>query len=56
LFERFQEDVATAVKQEINLKHGRFAVRCAATLAPAPICADAANAYDNCDMHGKMCF
>ena len=56
LFERFEEDAATAVKQAINQKHGRFALRSAATLPLAPIYADGASGYDICDVHGKMCF
>jgi hypothetical protein len=56
LFERFEEDAATAMKQAINRKHGRFALRSAATLPLAPIYADGASGYDICDVQGKMCF
>jgi DNA polymerase V len=55
-FDREAEDAATAVKQAINQKHGRFALRSAATLPLAPIYVDGANGYDICDVHGKMCF
>ncbi|WP_435010509.1 DNA polymerase Y family protein [Tundrisphaera lichenicola] len=50
---------ATAVariKREINLRHGRFAVRSAATLPLASIYQDSANGYDICDIRGKSCF
>ncbi len=49
-------DAAAAVKQAVNQKHGRFALRSGATLPLAPIYADGANSYDICDVHGKTCF
>jgi hypothetical protein len=49
-------DAATALKQVVNDKHGRFALRSAATLALGPVYADPANGYDICDVHGKACF
>jgi hypothetical protein len=55
LFDREDED-AMAIKQAINQRHGRFALRSAATLPLVPIYADSANGYDICDVHGKMCF
>ena len=55
LFDRDDDDAA-AVKQAINERHGRFALRSAATLPLKAIYADGANAYDICDVHGKMCF
>ncbi len=39
-----------------NTKHGRFAVRSAATLPLAEVYADSANDYDICDIQGKLCF
>ena len=56
LFDRDGEDAATELKRTINQKHGRFALRSAATLPLTPIYADNAQAYDICDVHGKMCF
>jgi nucleotidyltransferase/DNA polymerase involved in DNA repair len=44
------------VKREINARHGRFALRSAATLALGAIYADPANEYDICDVRGKICF
>lgn len=50
---------ATAIarlKREINLRHGRFALRSAATLPLNSIYQDPANGYDICDVRGKSCF
>jgi nucleotidyltransferase/DNA polymerase involved in DNA repair len=44
------------VKERINQRIGRFALRSAATLPLPSIYADIANGYDICDVHGKMCF
>ena len=57
----FQEDgskaeAVTAVKRAINQRHGRFAVRSAATLPLVEVCRDRSNEYDICDVRGKMCF
>jgi DNA polymerase V len=49
-------DAVTALKRVVNDRHGRFALRSAATLPLGPIYADRANGYDICDVHGKMCF
>ena len=49
-------DAAMAVKQAVNQKHGRFALRSGATLPLTPIYADGANSYDICDVHGKSVF
>jgi hypothetical protein len=49
-------DAATALKQAVNDRHGRFALRSAATLPLGPVYNDRANGYDICDVHGKMCF
>ena len=58
LFER-PDDRTTAVarlKRRVNARHGRFALRSAATLPLAGIYIDPANAYDICDVRGKICF
>jgi nucleotidyltransferase/DNA polymerase involved in DNA repair len=44
------------LKSEVNARHGRFALRSAATLPLAAVYQDAANAYDICDIRGKSCF
>jgi DNA polymerase V len=56
LFDREGPDGVATVRQATNERHGRFALRSAATLPLAPIYADGANGYDICDVHGKMCF
>ncbi|RUL87907.1 DNA polymerase Y family protein [Tautonia sociabilis] len=50
------DDAATAVKQTINDRHGRFAIRSAATLPLGAVYDDRANGYDICDVRGKTCF
>jgi len=45
-----------AVKQAINDKIGRFALRTAATLPLVETYADDTNDYDVCDIYGKSCF
>ncbi|QDV36353.1 DNA polymerase Y family protein [Tautonia plasticadhaerens] len=50
------EDAATAVKQAVNDRHGRFALRSVATLPLGQVYADRANGYDICDVRGKTCF
>jgi hypothetical protein len=49
-------DAATVLKQAVNDKHGRFALRSAATLPLSNIYRDPANGYDVCDIRDKMCF
>lgn len=44
------------VKQRINSRIGRFAVRSGATLPLKSIYDDGANGYDICDVRGKICF
>jgi nucleotidyltransferase/DNA polymerase involved in DNA repair len=44
------------VKQRINERIGRFAVRSGATLPLKSIYDDGANGYDICDVRGKICF
>ncbi len=50
------EDVIDALKEEVNAKHGRFALRSAATLALPEIYSDPATFREVCDIHGKHCF
>jgi DNA polymerase V len=47
---------ARIIKHVVNERHGRFALRSAATLPLAEIYADDAHAYDICDIYGKTCF
>ncbi|WP_165072527.1 DNA polymerase Y family protein [Paludisphaera rhizosphaerae] len=49
------EDV-DRLKERINGKIGRFALRSAATLYLPAIYRDTANEYDICDVRGKICF
>jgi hypothetical protein len=44
------------LKREVNTRHGRFALRSAATLPLAHIYRDTANSYDIGDIRGKICF
>jgi len=44
------------LKREVNARLGRFALRSAATLPLVGIYRDASNAYDICDVRGKICF
>src|SRR4051812_35992377 len=48
-------DVAN-LKREVNRRHGRFALRSAATLPLVGVYRDFSNEYDICDVRGKMCF
>jgi nucleotidyltransferase/DNA polymerase involved in DNA repair len=56
LFADVAVDPAMALKEAVNGRHGRFALRSGATLPLGPIYADRANGYDICDVKGKMCF
>ncbi len=49
-------EAVARLKREVNARHGRFALRSAATLPLASIYRDAANGYDICDVRGKICF
>ena len=49
-------EAVALLKHEINLRHGRFALRSGATLPLASIYQDTANGYDICDIRGKGCF
>ncbi|MEW4568206.1 nucleotidyltransferase [Tautonia sp. JC769] len=44
------------LKELINHRHGRFALRSAATLPLVEIYRDSANGFDICDIRGKFCF
>ncbi len=49
-------EAIAGVKKAVNNRHGRFAIRSAATLPLAAIYRDEANGYDICDVRGKVCF
>jgi DNA polymerase V len=49
-------EAVARLKREVNRRHGRFAVRSAATLPLVGVYADPSNEYDICDVRGKMCF
>jgi DNA polymerase V len=49
-------EVIASLKREVNVKHGRFLLRSAATLPLVEIYRDSANGYDICDVRGKRCF
>ena len=54
--QRVQAEAVARVKERINDRHGRFSLRSAATLYLPAIYRDVANAYDICDVRGKICF
>jgi nucleotidyltransferase/DNA polymerase involved in DNA repair len=58
LFTKCSERLETLarVKEKINNRHGRFALRSAATLPLKSIYVDSSNGYDICDIRGKICF
>lgn len=49
-------EAVARLKRAVNARHGRFALRSAATLPLAAIYRDTANGYDICDIRGKICF
>jgi nucleotidyltransferase/DNA polymerase involved in DNA repair len=49
-------EAVARLKREVNARYGRFALRSGATLPLQDIYADEANAYDICDVRGKICF
>jgi hypothetical protein len=53
---RPRTELLSVVKREINERHGRFALRSAATLPLVSVYRDSANEYDICDVRGKVCF
>ena len=51
-----QAEAVAAIERAVDEKHGRFADRSAATLPLVGVYRDPPNAFDICDIHGKMCF
>ena len=51
-----RDDKVRQLKNEVNERHGRFALRSAATLPLAEIYADESHGYEICDAQGKTCF
>jgi len=51
-----RQAVLAEVKRQVNDQLGRFALRSGSTLPLVDVYQDVANAYDICDIHGKMCF
>jgi DNA polymerase V len=49
-------EAIASLKRAVNVKHGRFLLRSAATLPLVEIYRDSANGYDICDVRGKSCF
>jgi DNA polymerase V len=49
-------ELVAKLKREVNRRHGRFAVRSAATLPLVGVYRDPSNEYDICDVRGKICF
>ncbi len=49
-------EALAVVKSEVNARHGRFALRSGATLYLPQVYADPTNAFDICDVRGKICF
>jgi nucleotidyltransferase/DNA polymerase involved in DNA repair len=56
LFDTQESDAVESLKEQVNAKHGRFALRSAATLALPEIYADPATFREVCDIRGKHCF
>jgi nucleotidyltransferase/DNA polymerase involved in DNA repair len=51
-----QAERLARLKREVNVRHGRFALRSGATLPLGAVYRDEANDYDICDVRDKMCF
>jgi DNA polymerase V len=51
-----RKDAVAAEKAAINDKFGRFTVRSGATLHLPAVYKDPSNAFDVCDVRGKICF
>jgi nucleotidyltransferase/DNA polymerase involved in DNA repair len=49
-------EAVARLKREVNARHGRFALRSAATLPLVGVYRDPANEYDICDVRGKIYF
>jgi DNA polymerase V len=58
LFDRPGEraEAIASLKREVNARHGRIALRSAATLPLVSIYRHTSNEHDICDVHGKTCF
>jgi DNA polymerase V len=58
LFESPNEraEALARLKRDVNNRHGRFALRSAATLPLVGVYRDTSNEFDICDVRGKMCF
>ena len=54
--QRERAEAVARLKEAVNNRHGRFALRSAATLHLPAIYRDLANEYDICDIRGKVCF
>jgi nucleotidyltransferase/DNA polymerase involved in DNA repair len=52
----FEQPRLSDMKQAINDRVGRFALRSGATLPLVDLYGDSASNYDICDIHGKSCF
>lgn len=53
---RARAEAIARIKEQVNNRHGRFALRSAVTLHLPAIYRDVANGYDICDIRGKICF
>jgi nucleotidyltransferase/DNA polymerase involved in DNA repair len=53
---RARAEAVARLKHQVNARHGRFALRSAATLPLVNIYRDTANEFDICDVRGKICF
>jgi len=51
-----RSSAVAALKRAVNDRHGRFALRSAATLPLVDLYKDGANSYDICDVRAKICF
>jgi DNA polymerase V len=51
-----KRDAVADVKEAVNQKFGRFKLRSGATLPLPRVYKDPSNAYDICDVKGKICF
>jgi nucleotidyltransferase/DNA polymerase involved in DNA repair len=51
-----QAEAVAKVKREVNASCRRFALRSGATLPLKEVYRDAAQGFDICDIHGKICF
>jgi DNA polymerase V len=56
LFDRAGDGTLEDLKEKVNTRHGRFALRSAATLALPEVYSDPATFREVCDIRGKHCF